>query len=244
MKPTPAATLKCAQSLTGKEVFALTLQRHLDAWQKLPPTFSEGEIARMVAEFDRRPDEGHAYNAWWKMYDMIQHVSTEARRLAMEAAWRISIETDWMLRISQRINRQDESTRNPTPEALARLEKSLTFIQVIIGGFLRWNMLVDVFVTLHGCDVSVMTGRERRILEQSVEHCNWTIECFTDDLTYAACREDKELDTYTLALPNLTMTPPDIPASLADDLKAAIVTCHREREVWKVTEAFDISLYC
>ncbi len=243
MKPTLTATRKCLQGLTGREVFALTLQHQLEDWTGQPATFSDVEIERMVAEFRRNPSEGRAYNAWWDMFGVIHHLATEARRIAMEATWRISLVSSWMLCQSQRMNRADETKRYPTTEDLRRIAKSLRYSQEMIDSFLRLDRLVEAFGQLHGGDIAVVvTRREREILRDTVEVCNHTIESFEDGLAFLAYCGDWVREDDCPDLPRLTLSPEDMPETLLETLTQRIESYYQSREYCRVVEGFDLAL--
>lgn len=242
MKPTPAATLKCTQNLTAKEVFALTLQHQLELWQSKPLTFSEAEIQRILG-FDRCPEEGRAYNRWREMWKQVHFIAGETRRMMMEATWRVSMESHWMFNQTQRMNRKDDRRHDPTLEELARLKEHSEFARTMISHIARQELLLEAFGGLHGVDLMYMTRREREILAHTIKMYNHVLIWFEDDLAYLEFREEKPEDHYTAQLPApLTLTPPDIPTSPTADLMLAIETCTRQEECEKVLAAFDIPM--
>lgn len=245
MKANVANTAKLLIGLTGKEAFSMLLGGYLQEAFKEPRTFTDAEIDRMMDDIGRRPVEMNECRAWWRTFDVMQHLIAECRRVAMDVTWRISV---LFYSLQYHTARYEMKPSPKLEELLATLHPVVLYLQRLLMDYSRLRLLFEAFSAIHGQDITRMMGVEASILERHVDLYNRYVEHCSDSVTFETIRslhkegkayDEGKAEHHENILPLLVLPPDDLPPGLPQTLIDAIHRHHADRTPETIMAAFD-----
>lgn len=225
----PAA--RCFKELTGREAFRLILGEILSRADGNPAAFTDTDMDRIAATVKQDRRQGVEFYDWWRVCTMIYHLSAEARRLAMEALWRLSV-----LFGKMGVEAHTPGEDGEFQAALKDIDWIPETVEPLLSDYARLRVLLEAFGELHGVDMTLLLRREHELLVTALTEYDRMARSI--NRAYAAQLPDAETMTEQEAenslLPPLTLTPPNIPANLKTQLMATLQANYTAEKLWTV----------
>jgi hypothetical protein len=226
--------------LTGTELFGLALADTFRERAGEQAAFTDSQWDAMGKSLANRPQEAWMYDRWWEVAQTIHVVALDARRIATECVWLLTLIQmgySTYLRLS---HEKGVKTQGPGDHMLQQAR----LVEIHLDGFERRYLLVKTFGEMHGYDLTRTMQPEHERLERyltSYRHFRedfWMIELEGEaPLTPDASEEAWEAAYNRRVSAWPPLTPPQLPETFTATLQEAITHAHQTNDYGKMEEA-------